>query len=35
MDGTDWGLDDDIAKCGGPVPAAAQGQWFVFVRETD
>ena len=31
-DGTDWGADDGVPKCG-EGPAAADGAWFIFVRE--
>ena len=31
-DGTDWGEDDGTKKCG--VSGVADGQWFVFARES-
>ena len=30
-DGTDWGEDDDIGKCGTETPE--NGAWFVWIRE--
>ncbi len=32
VDGTDWGEDDSLKKCGNRNDAA-DGQWFVFARE--
>jgi len=33
-DGTDWGLDDGVAKCGGPLSqdALSQTSWWIWVR---
>ncbi|MCB9545980.1 MAG: hypothetical protein H6706_09025 [Myxococcales bacterium] len=31
-DGTDWGYDDGVLKCG--ANNVGDGQWFLFVRET-
>ncbi|MBX2796696.1 MAG: hypothetical protein KTR31_03470 [Myxococcales bacterium] len=31
FDGTDWGEDNGLEKCGSTVPAT--GAWFIFVRE--
>jgi hypothetical protein len=32
LDGTDWGEDDSVAKCGEMLPTA-DSAWFLFVRE--
>ena len=31
LDGTDWGEDDSLRKCGSTYPSV--GAWFIFVRE--
>jgi len=32
-DGTDWGEDDSVFKCG--VSGITSGAWFLWVRESD
>lgn len=32
-DGTDWGRDDQLAKCGSTAFGARQGVWYILARE--